>query len=137
MAEAAAKTGRDVGNYVLLMVIADETDEAAMAKWKHYNEGADLDAMTWLADQANADASAAATSTARQMAAPTGAVNFNMGTLVGSYANVARMLDEFATVPATKGLMLTFDDFLIGMEQFGQRIQPLMQSRRAKLAAVA
>ena len=87
MAEAAARTGRDVGNYVLLMVIADETDEAAMAKWKHYNEGADLDAMSWLADQANADANAAATSTARQMAAPTGAVNFNMGTLVGSYAN--------------------------------------------------
>ena len=137
MAEAAAKTGRDVGNYVLLMVIADETDEAATAKWKHYNEGADLAAMTWLADQANADASAAATSTARQMAAPTGAVNFNMGTLVGSYASVARMLDECATVPATKGLMLTFDDFLIGMEQFGQRIQPLMKSRAAKLAAVA
>ena len=59
MAEAAARTGRDVGNYVLLMVIADETDEAAMAKWKHYNEGADLDAMTWLADQANADTNAA------------------------------------------------------------------------------
>ena len=55
-----------------------------------------------------------------------------MGTLVGSYANVARMLDEFATVPATKGLMLTFDDFLIGMEQFGQRIQPLMKSRRGQ-----
>jgi pyrimidine oxygenase len=137
MAEAAARTGRDVGNYVLLMVIADETDEAAMAKWRHYNEGADLAAMTWLADQANADSNAAATSTARQMAAPTGAVNFNMGTLVGSYANVARMLDEFAAVPATKGLMLTFDDFLIGMEQFGQRIQPLMKSRAAKLAAVA
>jgi pyrimidine oxygenase len=27
-------------------------------------------------------------------------------------------------------VMLTFDDFLIGMEQFGTRIQPLMQSRR-------
>jgi pyrimidine oxygenase len=25
--------------------------------------------------------------------------------------------------------MLTFDDFLIGMEAFGQRIQPLMKSR--------
>ena len=60
-----------------------------------------------------------------------------MGTLVGSYASVARMLDECATVPATKGIMLTFDDFLIGMEQFGQRIQPLMKSRAAKLAAVA
>jgi pyrimidine oxygenase len=28
-----------------------------------------------------------------------------------------------------RGVMLTFDDFLIGMDQFGQRIQPLMKSR--------
>ncbi len=137
MAEATTKTGRDVGNYVLFMVIADETDAAAEAKWRHYNEGADLDAMGWLAGQANADANAASTSTARQMAAPTGAVNFNMGTLVGSYASVARMLDEVATVPATKGIMLVFDDFLIGLEQFGQRIQPLMKTRAEKLKAVA
>jgi pyrimidine oxygenase len=137
MAEAAARTGRDVGNYILLMVIADETDEVAMARWRLYNDGADIDAMAWLADQANADTNAAATSTARQMAAPTGAVNFNMGTLVGSYASVAGMLDECATVPATKGIMLVFDDFLIGMEQFGQRIQPLMKSRQEKLKSVA
>ncbi|RYI98743.1 MAG: LLM class flavin-dependent oxidoreductase, partial [Acetobacteraceae bacterium] len=32
MLAAAAKTGRDVGSYILYMVIADETDEAAMAK---------------------------------------------------------------------------------------------------------
>jgi pyrimidine oxygenase len=25
--------------------------------------------------------------------------------------------------------MLTFDDFVLGVEQFGQRIQPLMASR--------
>jgi pyrimidine oxygenase len=137
MAEAAGKAGRDVGNYVLFMVIADETDEAAMAKWRHYNDGADLAAMSWLAGQANADANAADSSTARQMAAPTGAVNFNMGTLVGSYATVARLLDECATVPATKGIMLVFDDFMIGLEQFGQRIQPLMKCRREKLQAVA
>ena len=31
--------------------------------------------------------------------------------------------------------MLTFDDFLVGMDQFGQRIQPLMQTRRAVPAA--
>jgi pyrimidine oxygenase len=30
---------------------------------------------------------------------------------------------------------VTFDDFLIGMEQFGQRIQPLMKSRAKTLAA--
>ena len=47
-------------------------------------------------------------------------------TLVGSYATVAKMLDECATVSATKGIMLT-----------GQRIQPLMKTRQAKLKAVA
>ena len=52
-------------------------------------------------------------------------------------ASVARLLDECATVPGTKGIMLTFDDFLIGLEQFGQRIQPLMKSRQDKLKAVA
>jgi pyrimidine oxygenase len=51
--------------------------------------------------------------------------------------SVAGMLDEAARVPGTKGIMLTFDDFLIGMEQFGQRIQPLMATRRARLGEVA
>jgi pyrimidine oxygenase len=59
-----------------------------------------------------------------------------MGTLVGSYANVARMLDEAGSVPGTKGIMLTFDDFLVGLDQFGERIQPLMASRTpAQIAA--
>ncbi len=137
MAEAAAKTGRDVGNYVLLMVIADETDEAAMAKWKHYNDGADLDCDDLAGRPGERRCQCGGDQHGAANGGADGAVNFNMGTLVGSYANVARMLDEFATVPATKGLMLTFDDFLIGMEQFGQRIQPLMKSRPARLAAVA
>ncbi|MFL5289662.1 MAG: hypothetical protein ACJ8AW_54065 [Rhodopila sp.] len=55
--------------------------------------------------------------------------------LVGSYASVARMLDEAASVPGTKGIMLTFDDFVIGMEQLGRRIQPLMASRSHLCAA--
>jgi pyrimidine oxygenase len=136
MVEAAAKTGRDVGNYVLVMVIADETDAAAMAKWRHYNDGVDAGALSWMFGQANADPNIAEGSTAKAITLPEGAINFNMGTFVGSYASVARMLDEVASVPGTKGIMLTFDDFLIGMEQFGQRIQPLMASRaRARGAA--
>jgi pyrimidine oxygenase len=53
-----------------------------------------------------------------------------MGTLVGSYESVARMLDEVAGVPGTSGVLLTFDDFVKGMEDFGTRIQPLMQCRQ-------
>jgi pyrimidine oxygenase len=60
-----------------------------------------------------------------------------MGTLVGSYGTVARMLYEVAAVPGTKGIMLTFDDFLIGLDQFGQRIQPLVRSRADAIAVAA
>jgi pyrimidine oxygenase len=47
------------------------------------------------------------------------------------------MLDEMATVTATKGIMRVFDDFVAGVEQFGRHIQPLMKCRQERLQAVA
>lgn len=129
LAMATARTGRDVKIYVLIMIIAAETDEEAMAKWKLYNDGADMDAIGWLSDQGAKDKANKDTNV-RQLAAPEGAVNLNMGTLVGSYATVAKMLDEMATVPDTGGVLLTFDDFIEGVEAFGTRIQPLMKCRQ-------
>ena len=52
------KTGRDVGAYVLFMVIADETDQAAFAKWQKYKDGVDVDALAWMADQGGQDKTA-------------------------------------------------------------------------------
>jgi pyrimidine oxygenase len=130
MRVAAEKTGRDVSSYVLFMIIADETDEAARAKWEHYKEGADQEAISWLGVQGAADTKSGSDTNVRQMADPVSAVNINMGTLVGSYETVARMLDEVPTVPGTGGVLLTFDDFVKGVEDFGTRIQPLMKCRQ-------
>jgi pyrimidine oxygenase len=112
------------------MVIADETDEAAMAKWHHYVAGTDHEAINWRDSQAHDDP------TGDPLAGPNrrktmGSAHLPTqgGVLVGSYANIARMLDQLADVPGVEGAMLTFDDFLVGMEQFGTRIQPLMRSR--------
>ena len=128
---AAAKTGRDVASYILFMIIADETDEAALAKWRLYRDGADQDALAWLTNQAAPNAQGGTSNTnTTQLAAPESAVNLNMGTLVGSYESVARMLDEVATVPGTAGVLLVFDDFVKGVEDFGSKIQPLMRSRK-------
>ncbi|EPX2083752.1 pyrimidine utilization protein A, partial [Shigella sonnei] len=55
MKQAAEQTGRDVGSYVLFMVIADETDDAARAKWEHYKAGADEEALSWLTEQSQKD----------------------------------------------------------------------------------
>ncbi|CAJ2506262.1 Uu.00g003920.m01.CDS01 [Anthostomella pinea] len=129
---AAQKAGRDVGSYVLFMVIAEATDEAAQAKWKLYNDGVDEDALSWMKSQSSKDTNTDANSTAKNIDLPEGAVNLNMGTLVGSFETVARMLDEVANVPGTKGIMLTFDDFLEGLDKFGKHVQPLMKSREGK-----
>jgi len=124
---AKAKTGRDVSAYILFMIIADETDEKAMAKWELYRDGVDREAVAWLVGQAAGNTSE--DTNTRQLAAEKAAVNLNMGTLVGSYESIARMLDEVATVPDTAGVLLTFDDFVRGVEDFGTKIQPLMTCR--------
>ncbi|MEA2741565.1 MAG: pyrimidine oxygenase [Acetobacteraceae bacterium] len=131
----ATKAGRDVGSYMLYMVIADETDAAAMAKWDVYNAGADQDALAHLLGKAAEDTAPSETSMATTIQRSASPINFSMGTLVGSYARVAEMLDEVATMPGVKGIMLTFDDFITGMDNFGTRIQPLMRCRAHVQAA--
>ncbi|MGV8831728.1 MAG: pyrimidine utilization protein A [Devosia sp.] len=134
--------GRKVGAYTLLMIIADRTDEMAFAKWEHYKSGTDLEAIEWMGEQSGADKNAAANSTAggmarrakEMLAKPESAEPTGMLKLIGSYENVARMLDEIAEKPGIEGIMLTFDDFIIGMEQFGEHIQPLMKSRNVTSA---
>jgi pyrimidine oxygenase len=118
------------------MIIADETDAAAMAKWEHYKAGIDLEAIAYRDAQAEDDPSKDPFSQPlRRKTLGVDKLPTNQGVFVGSYAAVAQMLDEMATVPGVRGVMLTFDDFLIGMEQFGQRIQPLMKCRTTPLAA--
>ncbi len=128
---ANAAAGRECRAMLLMMIIADETDEAAMAKWDHYVEGTDHEALAWRDGQAAADVKAEAHSTVGRMVR-SDRVPTNMLRLIGSYATVARQLDELAEIPGLRGVMLTFDDYLIGMEQFGTRIQPLMACRAGR-----
>ena len=127
---ATEASGRPCGALILVMIIADETDDAAMAKWEHYKAGTDYEALAWRDNQASDDPSTdpmAQPNKRRTMGdekMPT-----NQGVLCGSYAHIAAMLDEMAAVPGVQGVMMTFDDFVIGMEQFGTRIIPLMRSR--------
>jgi pyrimidine oxygenase len=134
MKAAASATRRNVGALLLLMIIAAETDDAAFAKWERYKDGTDVEALEWQAAQANADLKAQDGSTASNLARvikdpqPTGLLK-----LIGSYEKVARMLDEIAGIPNLRGVMLTFDDFIAGIEQFGEHIQPRMKSRTGRV----
>lgn len=123
------KTGRDVATYVLFMVISAETDQEAFEKWQNYNDGADVEAINWLLNQGGKDTQSGADTNIRQMASSVSPVNINMGTLVGSYESIAKMLDEIGSIEGTEGVLLTFDDFIQGVEDFGQKIQPMMKCR--------
>jgi pyrimidine oxygenase len=136
MKAAMSKSGRHIGALATAMIIADETDEAAMAKWEHYVRGTDVVALEWMRTQAAGDTKAQEDSTAGRMARRDHTPS-NGNRLIGSYANVARMLDEMAEIEGLEGIMLTFDDFVIGIEQFGRRIQPLMKCRAAPSQAYA
>lgn len=131
LVEATRAAGTKCGALVLTMVIADETDAAAMAKWEHYKAGADLEALAYRDAQAEDDPSRdPLAGPNKRKTLGTQGLPTQGGVLVGSYASIARMLDELAAVPGVQGVMLTFDDFVIGMEQFGTRIQPLMRCRQ-------
>ena len=52
LVKATAETGRHCNALVSIPVIADETDEAAFAKWEHYKDGIDLEAIAWREAQA-------------------------------------------------------------------------------------
>ncbi len=134
---ATQETGRKCGALVLQMIIADETDEAALAKWEHYKAGADVEALAYRDAQAADDPNQDPYSQAhKRQTLGIDKLPTNQGVLVGSYATVARLLDELSTVPGVDGVMMTFDDFVIGMEQFGTRIMPLMRCRdTTRLAA--
>jgi pyrimidine oxygenase len=134
----AAQSNSKVGALTNVMIIADETDEAAMAKWEHYKAGTDKVALAWSASQAADDKRAGEHSTAAfRVAQEKDVLPHNGNRFIGSYATVARLLDEMATIEGLQGIMLTFDDFLVGIEQFGQHIQPLMQCRRHRKLSLA
>lgn len=70
------------------MIIAAETDEAAHARFEHYNEGTDMEALAWMRSQSGKDVKADDFSTAKRLGASTRA-NGSMATLVGSWESVS------------------------------------------------
>ncbi|HEY5869972.1 MAG TPA: pyrimidine utilization protein A [Candidatus Tectomicrobia bacterium] len=124
--DAAAQTGRNVGAYALYFVITGETDAVAAHKWASYREGADLEAIAFMTGQTHPDASGSAAEIATQMQ---NAFALNIGKVVGSHATVARQLDVLASIDGLTGVMCIFDDFVLGIEDFGRNVMPLLHCR--------
>ena len=137
---AAQAVGRSIGAYPLVMVCADETAEIARARWSKYSEGVDRQALAWAYDQSSKDPQANSAKDLNRAAqeaicgtAPSGAlsntVSMGMGALIGSYSEVAQMLDELATVDCVSGVMVALADWHSDVDKFCKYVEPTMKSR--------
>ena len=121
----AAETGRDVGAYVLYTLVLAETEAEARAKSDYWVEHADREALATMMGQAALD-------TAGGRRALQAVAYIGITPLIASYAQCAAILDRIGAVPGIKGFMLIFPECLAGLQEFGERVLPLM--RTAKLA---
>ncbi len=135
--QEAWSTGRNIAALVLVVVIADEIDAAAIARWEQHKTGTDHQAFTWRRAQTSAEVKAQTDSTAERFLRPENQLLTHMPTLVGSYATIAGLLDTIGAMPGVCGGIQSFDGFERGVDRFGTRIQPCMQSRAGVVAGVS
>ena len=121
---AAAVHGRAVGAYVLLTVIAEETDEAARAKRDFFVETSDKAAMAEWARVAGMDFSRA---TYRDLAVQT---FMAIPYVAGSYQTVADYLDGLAE-QGIAGVCFIFPDYENDLQRVVDKVLPRMKHRRA------
>jgi pyrimidine oxygenase len=122
----AAETGRDVGAYVLYTLVLEETEAEARAKSDYWSAHADREALATMMGQAALDAAGGTAAVLQDIA------YIGITRIIASYAQGAAILDRIGTVPGTKGIMLIFPEYLTSLQEFGERVLPLM--RTAKLA---
>ncbi len=120
----AAEHGRSVGTYMLLTVLAHETDEAAFAQRDHFIANTDIAGLAEMTRISGLDSTRS-----DRAELPTAARTFmGMPFIAGSYATVAAYLDSVAAAGLT-GVSLVFADFEADLARFIQHVMPLMQSR--------
>jgi pyrimidine oxygenase len=107
-------------------LVLEETEAAAQAKSDHWMAHADREALAAMMGQAALDAAGGLA------AALQGVAYFGITPIIASYAQCAEILDHIGTVPGTKGIMLIFPECVAGLQEFGERVLPLMHT--AKLA---
>jgi len=121
LAAACAQTGRRAGTLALTAIVAAPTDAEAEDRYRWIVEGADHEAIATMSADLRLDAQGAASANALRTER---SVWMGQTPLVGSYATVARKLEDLQRVGGAEGIMLSFVDWLADLEAFGEHVMP-------------
>jgi pyrimidine oxygenase len=127
---AAAETGRSVGAYVLLTVIAEESDQAAAAKRDHFVACSDEEAIGEWARVAGMDVSRA---TYQHLAVQT---FMAIPYIAGSYQTVADYLDALAE-RGIAGVCFIVPDWEVDIARLIEHVLPRMRHRKPPVTVEA
>jgi pyrimidine oxygenase len=134
---AAARHGRRAGTLALYTLLAADTDAAAQELAEHLVAGADHAAIRNVIASAALDSNPAGTSAALQAGLDRPLAEGNMvfmgfPVIVGSWASVAREIDDIAARGGVDGILFNMPDFVPDIRNFGERVMPLLACRRAR-----
>jgi len=124
LAEAARETGRKVQSVLLTSVILDDTDALAFRRAELYDAGTDVVAMRNRRAEYERDYTGVSSKQAAEHLKEEKAIA-RRG-LIGSPRTIAGRLNELAAVPGTGGILMSFDDYYGGLDQFGTEVIPLL-----------
>jgi len=116
---------RDVGTIGLFNVIAADTDKAAHQRFEHIVAGAEEEAIANLVGQAELDKSEGMSESLKRKS-----MFMGLPTLVGGYVTVANYLDRIYAEAKIDACMFAFPDFEHDIDNFGEHIQPKLESRK-------
>ncbi len=121
-ATARAMNKPDLKVYGLVMLIADETDEGAQARLKHFNEGTDEECLADIARgyEMNPDAKDVSPSSKRRGSHGKG-ISVSKGVMVGSYKSLTERLAKIVLEGELDGIILIVPDYVKDLAAVAKR----------------
>ncbi len=112
--------GKTINTYAMCTLVTAESDAAAEAQARRYEDGVDTGAIIGMLRSWGMSTEAELDKRARLMGA------FMTQTAIGSPATCAEKLEHFLEDCALDGVMLIFPDYVEGLNAFGREIMPKM-----------
>lgn len=127
--EVAAEHKRTVRTHTLLMVIQGDSDEDAQKLLKHYQAGADLQAIENIYKLRAHEKSGEHLERLRRRFESDLRIFYDGIPFVGGPERVADRIEELAVDGDLDGFLFIFADFIDGLKRFEQQVVPLLRKR--------
>jgi pyrimidine oxygenase len=124
-----AEYGREVKTQTNVILVLGETEAGAQAMYQNYLAGADRAAIDNVYHLRARDKSAekVAEMTSRYQAESN--IFYGGQWFVGGPERTAAFFEDLAVNGAADGIVMTFQDFLVGLRIFGEKVMPLLRAR--------